>query len=321
MSKSRLNFGQKVAFYAALWGCRLIAVWPDFVLFGVFKWIFYVLIYRVARYRVKVVRDNLSKCFPEKSAEELRRIERDFYANFAEIIICILNLTVVSPRKLSSRLKVSEGTENFATDPRHAIVMMGHCGCWEYLPAFPLNNFGFRNVCVYHELENPAMDELMKYIRTRIGGIPVERREVLRYFISNRNGYPDGGRMLWGMLSDQTPPKDPKHHWIKFLGRPTVFARGSEFMAIKFGVPVYFLWIDRVKAGQYDYRLEMIYDGKEEVADYEITERYAALLEQQIRRHPELWLWTHRRWKRHFGQEAQDRYYARYPEDRPTQNQ
>ena len=96
MSKSRLNFGQKIAFYASLWGCRLIAVWPDFVLFGVFKWIFYVLIYRVARYRVKVVRDNLSKCFPEKSAEELRRIERDFYANFAEIIICSLFLRASS---------------------------------------------------------------------------------------------------------------------------------------------------------------------------------------------------------------------------------
>jgi KDO2-lipid IV(A) lauroyltransferase len=318
MSKSKLTFGQKLLFYWVLWTFRLIAIWPDFILFGVFKWIIYGLVYHVVGYRVKVVRDNLTKCFPEKTTEELRAIERGFYENFAEIIICVLNLTVVSRAKLSSKLSIKQGAEQFVTDPRHAIIMMGHCGCWEYLPAFPTAVYNFRNVCVYHELENPAMDELMKYIRTRMGGVPVERREVLRHFIANKNGYPDGGRMMWGMLSDQTPPKDPKHHWIKFLGRPTVFSRGSEFMAIKFGVPVYFLNVNRVGAGQYEYSLEMIYDGREEVAEYEITERYAQHLEQQIRRAPELWLWSHRRWKRHFSDVAKELYYERYPEDRPT---
>ena len=37
---------------------------------------------------------------------------------------------------------------------------------------------------------------------------------------------------------------------------------------------------------------------KEQFPDYDITDRYAQLLEEQIRQCPELWLWTHNRWKR-----------------------
>ena len=31
--------------------------------------------------------------------------------------------------------------------------------------------------------------------------------------------------------------------------------------------------------------------------DYQLTERYMRLLEQEIQANPHLWLWTHRRWK------------------------
>jgi KDO2-lipid IV(A) lauroyltransferase len=43
--------------------------------------------------------------------------------------------------------------------------------------------------------------------------------------------------------------------------------------------------------------LEEIYDGKENVAQHEITQRYATRLEQMIREQPELWMWSHKRWK------------------------
>lgn len=315
MSRSRLSIPQRILYYISLSFMYLIAILPDFILVAVFKPLIYLLVYRVARYRVKVVRDNLIKCFPEKTPRELRTIERKFYFFFAELILNVVNMLTMSRRKLR-RLLTVEGDEVFATDPRHAIIMTAHFGCWEMLAGFPMRNHRFKNVCVYHELENPVADEIMRYIRERVGGVPVERREVLRHYIANRNGYPDGDRMLWGMISDQTPARDLKHHWLRFMGRPTVFARGSEYMAVKFGTPIYFLWVEHRGFGRYHYRLERIYDGVEQLPEYEITTRYAVLLEQQIRQQPELWLWTHRRWKRVFGAEAQQSYYERYPEER-----
>ena len=82
-----VSVGQSVAYYLVLMACRLVAIWPDCVLFGVFRPILTFVVYRVARYRVAVVRDNLSKSFPEKSTEELRQIERKFYRNFAELLL------------------------------------------------------------------------------------------------------------------------------------------------------------------------------------------------------------------------------------------
>ena len=319
MSKSKLTFAQKTLYYTLLALMRCVAILPDFILCTIFKPLLYVLTYHVARYRVKVVRDNLEQCFPQKTPKELRSIERKFYWFFAELLLNILNLTIITPRKLARCIKVKSGCENFATDQRPIIVMLAHYGCWELLAGFTMPQYGFHTICVYHELENPVADKIMRFIRERLGGIPVERREVLRYCVANRNGYPDGGRMLWGMISDQTPARDLKHHWLKFMGRPTVFARGSEYMAVKFDMPVYFLWVDKVGFGRYEYRFEMIYDGKEEVDEYEITERYAKLLERQINTQPEYWLWTHRRWKRPFCDAARQNYYERYPEDCPNE--
>ncbi|MBO5656321.1 MAG: hypothetical protein J6R87_04655 [Rikenellaceae bacterium] len=139
MSESKMSVGQSVAYYLVLMACRLVAIWPDCVLFGVFRPILTFVIYRVARYRVAVVRDNLSKSFPEKSTEELRQIERKFYRNFAELLLATINLTVTSPQKQQARLTITTDVKDIVADPRHAIIMLGHFGCWEYLPAFPMS--------------------------------------------------------------------------------------------------------------------------------------------------------------------------------------
>jgi KDO2-lipid IV(A) lauroyltransferase len=66
---------------------------------------------------------------------------------------------------------------------------------------------------------------------------------------------------------------------------------------MKYGLPVYYFSPRRVKAGHYEAHLTCIYDGKEQVEVNEITERYVRILEQEIISEPEMWMWTHRRWK------------------------
>ena len=77
----------------------------------------------------------------------------------------------------------------------------------------------------------------------------------------------------------------------------TAFHDGGEAMALKFKLPVYFAHSKRIAPGRYEIRFDEIYDGKEEVAPHEITERYVEKLESMIMECPELWMWSHRRWK------------------------
>ena len=68
-------------------------------------------------------------------------------------------------------------------------------------------------------------------------------------------------------------------------------------MAMKYSLPVYYFSIRRIKAGYYEGRFTLIYDGKESVEPHTITERYARILEEEINHSPEMWIWSHRRWK------------------------
>ena len=66
---------------------------------------------------------------------------------------------------------------------------------------------------------------------------------------------------------------------------------------MKFGLPVFYVELERIEAGRYRHIYTQIYDGKEEVAPHEITERYVRCLERTIEAQPEYWMWSHRRWK------------------------
>lgn len=93
-------------------------------------------------------------------------------------------------------------------------------------------------------------------------------------------------------------PLRPDSRWFRFLNQDTIFFDGGEKLALRCGLPVYFVRMERLRRGRYRMSFELIYDGEEQVAPYEITERYVRRLESMIRERPELWIWSHRRWKR-----------------------
>lgn len=65
--------------------------------------ILYVLIYKIAGYRVKVVRRNITASFPDKSKAELRQLERRFYHHFADYIVETIKLAHISLDEIQRR--------------------------------------------------------------------------------------------------------------------------------------------------------------------------------------------------------------------------
>ena len=60
----------------------------------------YFLVYNVVGYRRKVVKKNLSSSFPEKSEQELRTIEKQFYHWFCDYMVETIKLLSISNEKL-----------------------------------------------------------------------------------------------------------------------------------------------------------------------------------------------------------------------------
>jgi KDO2-lipid IV(A) lauroyltransferase len=99
------------------------------------------------------------------------------------------------------------------------------------------------------------------------------------------------------MAADQSPSKPEKAIWVDFLGIKTAFLDGPERHARTRDIPVIFADIQRVKRGHYALELSFISEHPQATQHGEITAAYAKRLEEIIRRKPENWLWSHKRWK------------------------
>jgi KDO2-lipid IV(A) lauroyltransferase len=289
-----MKLSTKAGYYAILISCKLVGLLPAWFLYHVLTDVIYFIFYKILRYRVKVVRDNLSCSFPDKSTEELRRIERGFYRNLSEIVVDSVDLASISEKQLRKRM-VFDGVAQHeeAVAGKNWIAALAHYGSWEYFSAYQFYTAS-QVVGVYKSLHSKAFEAYYMNIRSRFGAAPVEMNALPRYVAANAKS---PRKLAIGMIADQTPPMAWAPHWCQFLGRQTSFHFGIEKIAIKYKMPVYFMRVEKSSRAHYKASFELIFDGEEDVASGVITERYARKLEAMIQETPELWMWSHRRWK------------------------
>ncbi len=286
---------EKTAYYILLNLCKAAGRLPYAVLYRGLAPAICFFLYRIGHYRLKVVRQNLHNAFPEKSEKERRKIEKKFYRQLAELFVDTIALTSISEKQLRARFRYPDAAAQEArTAGRSWICAMAHYGSWEYTVGYAL--FTTHRVRgAYRPLHSRVFDRFYNHLRTRFGAMPIAMDDVAREMIRTR----DENRtpIVLALIADQSPHWFTIRRWFDFLHQPTGFFMGMEKLALKFGLPVYFLHVEKVKPGYYTACFEEIYDGCTAVEEYEITARYAARLERAIREHPELWLWSHRRWK------------------------
>ncbi|WP_274958099.1 lysophospholipid acyltransferase family protein [Millionella massiliensis] len=277
--------------YPIAWCLGKLPYKMQFLFADLIRWV----LYYVVRYRREVVRTNLRNSFPEKSPEERLRIEKNFYKHLADVVIETLSLASVSEKQIRARMRYLNMDDLMRwTGGRSWISAMAHYGSWEYTTNFDLYKTHDNALAVYRPLSNRGADRLYHRIRSRFGVIPVPMHDVGREMIRYTRA---GKHVTLALIADQTPAWPEIQNWTLFLGRWTPFFIGTEKLALKFHMPVVFLDVRKVRRGYYEARFDLIYDGNESVAEGEITRRYAERLEQMIRRRPELWMWSHRRWK------------------------
>lgn len=260
--------------------------------------ILYFFIYHVAGYRLKIVRKNLSRSFPEKSPDELRRIERRFYRWFCDYMVETLKMFSISEKEMRRRMRF-DGAEAFNEDFRNGrsvTIYLGHYCNWEWISSIALHlSPEGHAVQLYHPLENKIFDRLFLYSRGRFHGHSVEIHEA---FPLLRSWSKEGKLTLTGYISDQVPGFSSMHYWPTFLHQETPTYTGAERIARILDTTVYYFDISRPRRGYYVAKVVKMCDHPSELPKFALTEQYYRLLEQSIQRAPEFWLWSHNRWKR-----------------------
>ena len=298
MKTTELTPMQRIGLEALWLGARVFAAMPYWFKYYVVENLIFVLLRYCLRYRMKVVKTNLRNSFPEKDERELAVIRRRFYRTLAEIFVDTINLAGLTPEKGRSLLTVKGLEEQKErVGGRDWIAMTAHFGCWEYCSFWGLYDPTQIVVAVYHPLRSRIVEAFYQRLRNGDYATTVAMKESLRFYLRNRAGGIGGRNLVMGLIADQNPPRRPDSRWFRFLNQDTIFFDGGEKLALRCNLPVYFVKMNRLRRGRYEMSFELIYDGKEEVAEYEITRRYVRKLERMICECPELWMWSHRRWK------------------------
>lgn len=285
-----------ILYYILLFVVKIISYLPFRVLYILSDLFFYPLYYLI-RYRRKIVRKNLTESFPDKTLHEIIRIEKKFYHFFLDMMLESCKLISISPKEIKKRMKYTnlEMVNQMLADGKTISAFAGHYGNWEWISAIGLwLNEEATGVQIYHKLSNKAMDRIMKRMRERAGNICVEMHKTVRFMA---NAASDNKSYIIGLIADQSPRKRDAKYFIQFLNHNVPVLTGTEKMTKRFGYEALFLNMKRVKRGYYECEFIPLHDNPKSLPDFELTNLYYQQLEQKIIAQPELYLWTHNRFR------------------------
>ncbi len=279
---------------------RLLGYLPFPLLYAV-AWLGYIFLYHVFRYRRDVVRDNLARAFPEKSAGELARLGRRFYYRISQVALEIVKARRMRREDFLQRARVvnpdvlEQQTEGFT---RSAIVVTIHQGNWEWMLHGATSYYQIPIDPVYKPLHNPSVDKLIHEIRSQFGSRPLAVAESTRDILRRRREF-----RLFVMVADQSPIRSERGLWTTFMHQEANFYLGAETIAKMTGFPVIFAQCRRRRTGYYEIEFKPFASPPYDKTSHVITERYVEMAEEAIRDEPESWLWSNRRWKRNRAEE------------------
>lgn len=271
---------------------RLLSGLPFWVLYGISNFLFFIS-YRLLKYRRHVVWSNLKNSFPEKSDNELKKIERNFYSNLCDYGVETLKLLTIDKNELSNRMKWKnpELLQPFLEKKQSVILLASHQFNWEWLLVSGSINLPLPLDFVYQKQSSKLFDEFMDASRTRFGAYAIERAQTGREAIRRK-----GITRAVSIVADQFPTFEKKY-WTNFLSQETAFFFGINQLPALTQYPVFFAFVIKIKRGYYTAELIPVANPPFKKESNEVINQYVQVTEKRIRAHPDNWLWSHARWK------------------------
>ena len=238
--------------------------------------------------------ENLRLAFPEKTSVEIKVITTKFYRHLADLVVEVIKTLSLSEKELERRVEFSnlDVPLKYLHSGQSIIVLAGHLCNWEWLLSACTLKGKYPIDAVYKPLNSKFSDQLMRSIRSKFGANPIAMKDTLRDQVNKKN-IPHG----LGMVADQTPMKSEIQYWTTFFNQDTPYYVGADKLSKMLNMPVLFVGMKKVKRGYYEVYFKEIVLNNSDTKEFPITEAYNRILEEEVRKQPENWLWSHRRWK------------------------
>ena len=245
------------------------------------------LIYYFFSYRKKIIEKNLKKVFPNEPKNKIKKLQKNFYKHFIDVIFETIKLLDFSENDLKKRIHIinPEIIIKEKENKKPIIIVAGHYANWEWLLAY-ICIFLKKNIyAIYKPLKNKFFNNLILKIRQKFGAKMLKKTHAGKFILTNLKK-----ENIYFILADQVPENLNNVHLSSFLKLSTSFSTGFERLSLKTNATVFYAEMRKTKKGFYNIQIHKINNN--------LTENYVKKLEKTILKAPEYWLWSHNRWKR-----------------------
>lgn len=241
--------------------------------------------------------ENLKFAFPEWTPKQRRTAIRGMVRQLGWMAAEFAHFPDYTKSNIE-RIVLLDGFENFAAAQQRGkgvLFLTGHMSGWELAP-FAQALFGNPLHFLARPIDNPGVDALITKYRGLGGNQPIDKnhsaRAVLKVLAAN-------GTV--GVLADQNT-QWTEGVFVDFFGIPACTTAGLARFALRTGaavVPGFLHWDAALRKYRlcFEPAVELVRTGEEDSDILENTQRFTRVIENYVRRHPDQWLWVHRRWK------------------------
>jgi len=271
---------------------------------------------RLDRRGSRVARANVELAFGDSlTAERKEAIVQGAYQTFARVFFDLFWFSWFTRHRLRRYVRFDPSFDEYFAHPAGQMGLTAHFGNWELL-GLAVALRGRPSVSVATPQENRVADALLWWIRGRTGQRIVPREGALREMMKALKANQD-----IGVLLDQNTLPDEGGEFVEFFGLPVPMSRAVASLGLKTGSDIKPAFCAARPDGTYlAYTLPRVTAAELKREPGQATQRVARLLEVEIRRCPEQWLWMYKRWKFIPAGAARERYpyYARDYQGRTT---
>jgi len=266
-------------------------------------------LFRVFGYRRKVIEGNLLIAFPEKTAEERGSIARKFHRNFTDSFIETIKCLSVSKSFYDKHCKTDFSIfDKLALEEKSCQMHACHQFNWEWINLHWSAHMKQPFAVVYMPITSKPVDKLFYNIRAKYGTVLMPATDVKRAFVALSKKI-----HCLALVADQKPAAPAFSYWLRFFNKPTPFLMGPDKNAMIKKCPVVFGRAFKTARGQYSTSLTLVCEDASKLKPGELTLMYRDYIEDAIRKQPDMYLWSHKRFKFDWQDEYQHLWIDKQP--------
>ena len=240
----------------------------------------------------KLIHSNLKKAFPDISLDNLNRITKMMWNNYGRVFAEYMFIKKFREDRSNKNIIIEgqEILEDIKKKNKSVVFISGHLSNFE-LMAMHIEKSGIKLSAIYRPLNNIFLNKIMERIR---------KKYICKYQIKKGIG---GMKKLMhlkklnystALMIDQRVSQGIRSD---FFNQKALTTTIPAQLVKKFKIPIVPIFIERINNINFKIVIKNPITFDNEETTKTITDKLNLVLEKMISYKPELWIWSHNRWK------------------------